>query len=147
MPRTFGDALIHKSHFDFAVNHDDPLPSHGGKEPSQEEKLIGKHIAENLVENGATLQLGIGSIPDAVLALLKDHKDLGVHSEMFSDGVVDLVNAGCITNSKKKIHKGRIVGSFCVGTQKLYSFMDNNPFIGGFYFIKMIISQILFEIC
>ncbi|KAL7300164.1 hypothetical protein TKK_0007162 [Trichogramma kaykai] len=129
MPRTFGDALVHKSHIDFAVNHDGPLPAHGGNEPSKEEKLIGKYIAENLVENGATLQLGIGSIPDAVLALLKQHKDLGVHSEMFSDGVVDLVNLGCVTNSQKKMHTGRIVGSFCVGTNKLYDFMDNNPFI------------------
>jgi acyl-CoA hydrolase len=82
------------------------------------------------VENGATLQLGIGSIPDATLALLKNHKDLGIHSEMFSDGVVDLVNLGCVTNSKKKLHTGRIVGSFCVGTNKLYEFMDDNPFIG-----------------
>ena len=134
MPRTFGDALIHKSHLDFAVLHDDPLPAHAVKEPSKEEQLIGKHIAENLVENGATLQLGIGSIPDAVLSQLKNHKDLGVHSEMFSDGVVDLVNLGCITNNQKKNHQGRIVGSFCVGTQKLYSFMDNNPFIGMFQF-------------
>lgn len=130
MPRTFGDALIHKSHIDFAVNHDNPLPSHGGNEPSKEEKLIGKNIADNLVDNGATLQLGIGSIPDATLSLLKSHKDLGVHSEMFSDGVVDLVNLGCVTNSKKTMHTGRIVGSFCVGTNKLYDFMDNNPFIG-----------------
>ncbi|XP_033208942.1 4-hydroxybutyrate coenzyme A transferase-like [Belonocnema kinseyi] len=129
MPRTFGDALIHKSHLDIALLHDDPLPSHGAKEPSKEEQLIGKHIAENLVDDGATLQLGIGSIPDAVLSQLKSHKDLGVHSEMFSDGVVDLVNLGCITNSKKKLHQGRIVGSFCVGTQKLYSFMHDNPFI------------------
>ncbi|XP_031786274.1 4-hydroxybutyrate coenzyme A transferase [Nasonia vitripennis] len=129
MPRTFGDALIHKSHIDFAINHDNPLPSHGGNEPSKEEKLIGKNIADNLVDNGATLQLGIGSIPDATLSLLKSHKDLGVHSEMFSDGVVDLVNLGCVTNSKKTMHTGRIVGSFCVGTNKLYDFMDNNPFI------------------
>ena len=130
MPRTFGDALIHKSHIDIAVTHDSPLLPHGGNEPSKEEKLIGKHIAEHLVDNGATLQLGIGSIPDAVLALLKGHKDLGIHSEMFSDGVVDLVNLGCVTNSQKTMHTGRIVGSFCVGTNKLYDFMDNNPFIG-----------------
>ncbi|XP_014206318.1 uncharacterized protein LOC106637866 [Copidosoma floridanum] len=129
LPRTFGDALIHKSHIDFAVCHDKPLPVHGGNELSKEEKLIGKNIAEHLVEDGATLQLGIGSIPDATLAQLKGHKDLGVHSEMFSDGVVDLVNLGCITNSQKTMHTGRIVGSFCVGTNKLYDFMNNNPFI------------------
>lgn len=130
LPRTFGDALVHKSHIDFAISHDKPLPSHNVKEPSNEEKLIGKFIAEDLVEDGATLQLGIGSIPDATLALLKNHKDLGVHSEMFSDGVVDLVNLGCITNSRKTTHCGRIVGSFCVGSNKLYDFMDDNPFIG-----------------
>lgn len=129
MPRTFGDALVHKSHIDYAICHDNPLPTHGGGEPTKEEKAIGKNIADNLVDNGATLQLGIGSIPDATLNLLKNHKDLGIHSEMFADGVVDLFNAGCITNSKKTIHTGRIVGSFCVGTNKLYDFMDNNPFI------------------
>ena len=134
VPRTFGDALIHVSHIDFAVKHDAKLPSHGGAEPSKEEKQIGKLIAENLVDNGATLQLGIGSIPDAVLSSLKSHKDLGIHSEMFADGVVDLVNEGCITNSKKTNFRGQIVGSFCVGTQKLYDFMDNNPSIGKFIF-------------
>lgn len=73
--------------------------------------------------------IGIGNIPDAVLDALKDHQDLGVHSEMFSGGVVDLVNLGCITNNRKRKHKGRIVGSFLIGTQKLYDFVDNNPFI------------------
>ncbi|KAG7200876.1 hypothetical protein KM043_003239 [Ampulex compressa] len=129
MPRTFGDALIHVSHLDFAVEHHAPLPVHPVKAPSKEEQQIGKNIAENLVVDGATLQLGIGSIPDAVLSLLGNHKDLGVHSEMFSDGVVDLVHKGCITNNQKIMHRGRIVGSFCVGSQKLYDFMDNNPFI------------------
>ncbi|XP_011309287.1 acetyl-CoA hydrolase [Fopius arisanus] len=129
MPRTFGDAIIHKSHIDFAVEHNTPLPAHPVKAPTDKEQAIGKYIAENLVDNGATLQLGIGSIPDAVLAQLKCHKNLGVHSEMFSDGVVDLVNLGCITNNEKSMHRGRIVGSFCVGSQKLYDFMHNNPFI------------------
>ena len=134
LPRTFGDALIHKSHLDFATEFHQPLPTHAVKEPSENEHKIGKHIAENLVSDGATLQLGIGSIPDAVLALLKGHKNLGIHSEMFSDGVVDLVNLGCITNSMKTMHRGRIVGSFCVGSQKLYDFMHNNPFIGENFF-------------
>lgn len=74
--------------------------------------------------------LGIGSIPDAVLASLKNHKDLGIHSEMFSDGVVDLVNTGCINNKYKAVHVGKIVGSFTIGTKKLFDFMDNNPFVG-----------------
>ncbi|KOC70996.1 4-hydroxybutyrate coenzyme A transferase [Habropoda laboriosa] len=129
MPRTFGDAIIHASHIDFAVEHHKPLPVHPVKAPSKEEQQIGKYIAENLVVNGATLQMGIGSIPDAVLSLLGNHQNLGIHSEMFSDGVVELVKKGCITNNRKVMHKGRIVGSFCVGSEKLYDFMHNNPFI------------------
>lgn len=129
LPRTFGDGIIHISHIDYAVKVDTPLPTHGGKPPTEIEAKIGKNIAENLVDDGATLQMGIGSIPDAVLAGLTKHKDLGIHSEMFASGVIDLVNRGCVTNSKKSIHKGRIVGSFLIGTQDLYNFVDNNPFI------------------
>ncbi|CAL7937987.1 unnamed protein product [Xylocopa violacea] len=129
MPRTFGDALIHASHLDFAVEHHVPLPVHPVKAPSKEEQQIGKYIAENLVVDGATMQMGIGSIPDAVLSLLGNHKNLGIHSEMFSDGVVELVKKGCITNNCKTRHRGRIVGSFCTGSEKLYEFMHNNPFI------------------
>ncbi|XP_065349547.1 4-hydroxybutyrate coenzyme A transferase [Cloeon dipterum] len=129
MPRTFGDATIHSSHFDAAVKVDTPLPDHASKPPTAVEAMIGKLIAENLVEDGATLQMGIGSIPDAVLSQLHNHKDLGIHSEMFADGVVELVAKGCITNNKKTINKGKIVGSFLIGGQKLYEFVDNNPFI------------------
>lgn len=130
MPRTFGDAIIHKSHFDFAVEVNEDLPQHGTGEISAVEKKIGKLIAENLVKDGATLQMGIGSIPDAVLAALHNHKDLGIHSEMFANGVVELVRKGCVTNSKKKMHQGRIVGSFLIGDQALYDFVNDNPFIG-----------------
>lgn len=147
MPRTFGDAIIHESHLDFAVEHHQALPVHPVKPPSKAEQQIGKYIAENLVVNGATLQLGIGSIPDAVLSLLGNHKDLGIHSEMFSDGVVDLVNKGCITNNQKTMHRGRIVGSFCVGSEKLYDFMHNNPFIGRYSAfvtcLKLLLSIVL----
>ncbi|VEN33526.1 unnamed protein product [Callosobruchus maculatus] len=129
LPRTFGDGIIHISHIDYALKVDQPLPVHGGQPPTEVEQKIGKNIAENLVEDGATLQMGIGSIPDAVLACLTNHKDLGIHSEMFAGGVIDLVNRGCVTNNKKKIHKGRIVGSFLIGTQALYDFVDNNPFV------------------
>ncbi|XP_004933631.1 uncharacterized protein LOC114253046 [Bombyx mandarina] len=130
MPRTFGDAIIHVSHIDYAVEDNTPLPEHGvGKAASAEETEIGRLIGENLVEDGATLQMGIGSIPDAVLSALKDHKDLGIHSEMFSVGVIDLVKRGAVTNNLKKNHKGRIVGSFLVGNRQLYDFVDNNPFI------------------
>lgn len=130
MPRTFGDAIVHQSHFDFAAHVDEPLPSHATKPPKAYETKIGQLIAENLVTDGATLQMGIGSIPDAVLLALQNHKDLGIHSEMFSDGVVTLVERGCITNAKKTIHRGRIVASFLIGSRKLYDFVDNNPFIG-----------------
>ncbi|KAF5304176.1 hypothetical protein FQR65_LT08070 [Abscondita terminalis] len=129
MPRTFGDSAMHVSHIDYAVCVDIELPQHGGQPPTENEKKIGKLIAENLVVDGATLQLGIGSIPDAVLASLRGHKDLGIHSEMFSGGVVDLVYEGCVTNNKKNHHRGRTVGSFLIGTQKLYDFVDNNPTI------------------
>lgn len=129
MPRTFGDGIIHQSHFDAAVNVDAPLPDHPHRKMSPQEEAIGKWIAENLVDDGATLQMGIGNIPDAVLAQLHNHKDLGIHSEMFASGVVDLVRKGCVTNNKKVIHRGRIVGSFLVGSRQLYDFVDNNPFI------------------
>ncbi|KAL7729139.1 hypothetical protein ACLKA6_009609 [Drosophila palustris] len=129
MPRTFGDSIIHKSHFDFAVEVNEKLPQHGTGEISAVEKKIGQLIAENLVKDGATLQMGIGSIPDAVLAALHNHKDLGIHSEMFANGVVELVKKGCVTNSKKKMHRGRIVGSFLIGDQALYDFVNDNPFI------------------
>lgn len=127
MPRTFGDSLIHMSHIDFAVCIDEELPQHGGKPPTKVEEKIGKLVGENLVVDGATLQMGIGSIPDAVLHSLKNHKDLGIHSEMFSGGIMDLVYNGNITNRRKPIHAGRIVGSFLVGHQALYDFVDNNP--------------------
>ncbi|XP_072935901.1 succinyl-CoA:acetate/propanoyl-CoA:succinate CoA transferase [Epargyreus clarus] len=130
MPRTFGDAIIHMSHIDYAVEDNTPLPEHGvGKALTPEETKIGQIIGDNLVEDGATLQMGIGSIPDAVLSALKNHKDLGIHSEMFSVGVVDLVRRGCVTNNMKKTHKGRIVASFVVGNKELYDFLDNNPFV------------------
>ncbi|CAG9760113.1 unnamed protein product [Ceutorhynchus assimilis] len=129
LPRTFGDGIIHISHIDYAVKVDNPLPQHGGKPPTAVETQIGRNIADNLVEDGATLQMGIGSIPDAVLSALTNHKDLGIHSEMFAGGVIDLVNRGCITNNRKTHHKGKIVGSFLIGTQELYDFVDNNPFI------------------
>ena len=97
---------------------------------SDVEKKIGQLIADNLVEDGATLQMGIGNIPDAVLNALHNHKNLGIHSEMFANGVVDLVAKGCVTNTEKTIHRGRIVGSFLIGNQALYDFVHDNPFIG-----------------
>lgn len=105
------------------------LPEHAASPPSPAEDAIGKLIAENLVSDGATLQMGIGSIPNAVLARLTNHRDLGVHTEMFSDGLLPLVRAGNITNAKKKENQGRIVTSFCSGTRALYDFIDDNPLV------------------
>jgi len=129
VPRTQGDALVHTSHFDALVRGELDLPEHQPPKLGDVENAIGKHIAENLVEDGATLQMGIGAIPDAVLAQLKGHKDMGVHSEMFSDGLVELVKSGAVTNRLKKICPGRILASFAVGTRSLYDFMNDNPFL------------------
>lgn len=129
MPRTFGDSIVHLSHFDYATKIDAKLPQHGGQPPTEVEAKIGKLIAENLVVDGATLQMGIGSIPDAVLASLTNHKNLGIHSEMFSGGVIDLVERGCVSNNLKTKHRGRIVGSFLIGTDKLYNFVNDNPYV------------------
>lgn len=132
MPRTFGHSVFHYSHIDYAVEHHESLPTHGGKPPNETAIKIGKLIAENLIKDGSTLQMGIGNIPDAVLTQLKNHKDLGIHSEMFADGVVDLVKLGCITNNKKTRNVGKTVGSFLIGTKKLYDFVDDNPTIDMF---------------
>jgi acyl-CoA hydrolase len=129
MPRTFGDSVIHTSHIDAMVAVDAPLPEAHQRNRSEEEEKIGQFIADNLVVDGATLQMGIGSIPDAVLSKLGDHRDLGIHTEMFSDGIIELVKCGAITNAKKNIQTGKILSAFAFGSRKLYDFMDNNPFI------------------
>ncbi|XP_011641731.1 uncharacterized protein LOC105430085 isoform X2 [Pogonomyrmex barbatus] len=129
IPRSFGDTLVHSSHFDWAVRHDCPLPCVGCLLPNDLEQEIGKIIAQRLIEDGATLQLGIGCIPDSIFCALVNHKDLGIHSEIISDGIVDLVQHGNITNKCKLKHRGRIVNSFAIGTKKLYDFLHNNPVI------------------
>lgn len=126
MPRTHGDGIIHESEIDYGVEVNDPLPEHAPQELTEIEKQIGQNCAA-LIEDGATLQMGIGSIPDAVLAALRNHKNLGVHTEMFSDGMIDLVESGVINNSMKRRHPNRIVSSFAMGTRRLYDFMDDNP--------------------
>ncbi len=126
MPRTHGDGMVHISRFDAAIKHDESLPEFKLPEPGDIEKKIGQYCAE-LVENGATLQMGIGAIPDAVLKSLKNHKDLGIHTEMFSDGVMELAQEGVITGKKKRSHPEKIVSSFLMGSQKLYDFVDDNP--------------------
>ena len=129
MPRVHGDGFIEFSRFDLGVWTDDPLPevSYASSATAAHDQ-IGKIVAE-LVEDEATLQLGIGSIPDAVLKNLTNHKNLGLHTEMFSDGVIPLILNGTINNSRKKIVKGYCVTSFLVGTKKLYDFADDNPII------------------
>jgi acyl-CoA hydrolase len=131
MPRTHGEGLIHVSKIDAMVDVDDPLTETPRHELTDVEIRIGQHIA-SIVEDGATLQMGIGAIPDATLVALGNHKDLGIHSEMFSDGVVELVEKGVITGSRKRTHNEIIVASFLVGTRKLYDFVDDNPFVEMF---------------
>ena len=128
MPRTLGDSFIHVNKLSYVVESDRPvleLPQHPFTEVH---RRIGSHIAE-LIEDGATLQLGIGAIPDAVLSQLGDKRHLGIHTEMFADGVVELFDNGVITNERKTLHKGKIVTSFAMGSRKLYDFIDNNPVV------------------
>jgi acyl-CoA hydrolase len=128
MPRAHGDALVHFTRFSACVETDEPICEHRGSPPDATETAIGRHVA-SLVEDGATLQMGIGAIPDAVLASLTDHRRLGVHTEMFSDGVVDLVERGVITGEEKRVHPGRIVAGFVMGTRRLYDFVHDNPLV------------------
>lgn len=128
MPRTHGNSVIHISKIKNYMATDRPLLTHQHKPATSVELKIGEIIA-NLIEDGSTLQLGIGGIPDAVLTNLKGKQDLGIHTEMFSDGVVDLFQSGAITNSHKKVHAGRIVTSFVTGSKKVFEFIDDNPVV------------------
>ncbi|TGK27722.1 acetyl-CoA hydrolase/transferase family protein [Leptospira yasudae] len=126
MPRTHGDGIIHVDRIHSLVEGHQTLYEHVSETPSEVELAIGKNVA-SLVEDGATLQMGIGAIPNAVLTCLTSHKDLGIHTEMFSDGVMELVQKGIITGIHKKKHPGKIVSGFVMGTRKLYDFIDDNP--------------------
>lgn len=126
MPRTHGDGIIHLSEIDALVDVNYALPEVLLPEPGEIEMRIGQHIA-NLIEDGSTLQMGIGTIPNAVLSCLHNHRDLGVHTEMFSDGVIPLVEKGIINGEKKRIHPGKLVSGFLMGSKKLYDFVDDNP--------------------
>jgi acyl-CoA hydrolase len=129
MPRTHGDAFIPFSLIDYAVEVNDELPEVSYSNDSDMVcAQIGKNVAA-LVEDGATLQLGIGTIPDNVLKNLHSHRNLGLHSEMFSDGAIDLIKSGVINNSKKKIVNGYCVSGFLIGTRRLYDFVDDNPIV------------------
>ena len=128
MPRTHGDGLIHISKFTTYVEIDEPIAEHPRTPLTEEEQKIGMHIA-GMIEDRATLQLGIGAIPDAVLSCLGNHKDLGVHTEMFSDGIIPLLKNGVITNKYKTKHKDVVVSGFMIGSRELYDFVDDNPMI------------------
>lgn len=128
VPRTHGDGIIHINNIDFAVNADAPIHISELGTPSEIENQIGEHVS-GLIEDGATLQMGIGNIPNAVLHNLTNHKRLGIHTEMFSDGILPLVEKGVITGEEKEIKTGKIVTCFAVGSKKLYNFIDDNPLV------------------
>ena len=130
MPRTLGDSFIHVSRLNHIIPVNYPIPEMAMSEEGNQdvvEKIAG--FAAELIPDGATMQLGIGAIPDAVLKYLHHKKDLGVHSELFSDGVIELVNAGVLTNGRKTLHPGKIIAGFMLGTKKLYEWSDDNPLI------------------
>jgi len=130
MPRTLGDSFIHVSRLNYMVPTDYELPElpMADEENAEIYEKIASYVAE-LIPDGATMQMGIGAIPDAVLKHLFTKKDLGVHTEMFSDGVIDLVEAGVLTNSRKTLHPGKIIAGFILGTKRLYKWVDDNPLI------------------
>jgi len=130
MPRTLGDSFIHVSRLTHIVPVNYPIPEHKMTAEGDSEIIqkIAGHVA-SLIPDGATMQLGIGSIPDAVLKFLSDKKDLGIHTELFSDGVIELVNAGVLTNARKSLHPGKIVAGFILGTGRLYNWVNDNPMV------------------
>jgi len=134
MPRALGNSFIHLNKIDFIVEHDEPLMELPQVDPNASTEVlaaydkIGQYIAE-MIEDGSTLQMGIGAIPDSVMRYLKDHKDIGIHTEMFSDGIVDLVEEGIINGEQKDLHPGKIIAGFVLGTKKSFEFIDNNPII------------------
>ncbi|MCU0342961.1 MAG: 4-hydroxybutyrate CoA-transferase [Ignavibacterium sp.] len=133
-PRTLGDCFIHINKINFIVEYDEPLNELPQVDPDTTPEVlavfdkIGRNVAD-LIEDGSTLQMGIGAIPDSVMKYLFDKKDLGIHTEMFSDGMIDLVDAGVINGEKKTLHQGKIIAGFVLGTRRVYDFIDNNPVI------------------
>jgi acetyl-CoA hydrolase len=128
MPRTLGDSFIHLSKLDLVVPVDYPLPEIQMGATTETVQRIADLVA-GLIPDGATLQTGIGAIPDAVLTRLGNHKDLGIHTELFSDGIIDLINRGIINGERKTLHPGKVIGGFVLGTQRLYDFIHDNPVI------------------
>ncbi|HGE71629.1 TPA: GNAT family N-acetyltransferase [Candidatus Poribacteria bacterium] len=126
MPRTLGNSFVHVEDIDAIVEHDEPLLEVPPVEPDDVALTIAKHI-NRLIENGSTLQVGIGTIPNAVLYGLQNKRDLGIHTELFSDSLIDLIESGVVNNSKKTFHPGKVLATFCIGTRRLYDYVDNNP--------------------
>jgi len=127
MPRVMGNSFIHVNDIEMLVPYDEPVITIPVEESDQTLGKIGQNIAR-LVEDGSTIECGIGSIPQALAEWLKDKRELGVHTEMFSDWIIDLIECGAITCSKKTINRGKVVASFCMGSRRLYDYIDNNPF-------------------
>src|SRR5258708_6119851 len=128
VPRTHGDSFVHVSRLDYAVQWDGPLYELGQQPITEAQREIGRYVG-NLIEDGATLQLGIGAIPDAVLQTLTDRRDLGIHTEMFADGVLDLVERGVITGARKTRDRGKMVACFVLGSRRMMDFLDDNPMV------------------
>ncbi len=128
MPRTHGAGIIHWTEIDIFVDCDEPLPEHHMPVPTEIENKIGDYVA-SLIEDKSTLQMGIGTIPNAVLTRLTNHKDLGLHTEMFSDGVIDLIISDVINGNFKGVNRGRAMATFLIGSKRLYDYVDDNPFI------------------
>ena len=134
MPRSLGDSFIHINKIHHIVEHTEPIQELPQVDPNASEEMlkiydtIGKNVAD-LIEDGSTLQMGIGAIPDCVMRYLRDRKNLGIHTEMFSDGIIRLVEEGIINGEEKTTHPGKIIAGFVLGTKKLYDFIDNNPVI------------------
>ena len=128
MPRTHGDGIIHVSEINFFVECNEPLPTIEATAPSKIEQQIGDYVA-SLIDDRSTLQMGIGSIPNAVLTRLTNHKDLGLHTEMFSDGVIDLILSDVVNGNYKGVNPGRTMSTFLIGSKRLYDYVDDNPFV------------------
>jgi 4-hydroxybutyrate CoA-transferase len=127
MPRTHGDSFIHVNAIDYMIEVDYPLPEVPSSPASPIQEQIARHIAE-LIPDGATMQMGIGGIPDSVLRELANHKDLGIHTELFADGVIELIESGVITCARKTLHTGKVIAGFVLGTRRLHQYIHDNPF-------------------
>ncbi len=126
MPRTHGDSFLHVSEIDHFIENSEPLLEYHEHSPDHIISRIATHIAD-LIDNGSTIQTGVGRIPSSVLPHLKHKRDLGVHTEVFTEGIIDLIEAGVINNSKKNIHPGKVIASFCMGNKRLYEYIHDNP--------------------